>query len=442
VSDLPPGWEATTTDALLEFVTSGSRGWARYYSHDGALFIRVGNLRRGSITPDLADAQRVSPPAGAEGIRTRVASNDILISITADLGRVALMPDVREPIYINQHVALARPVPGVNPRYLAWYLASEAVQQQWARQQRGVTKLGLGLDDIRLVDTPLPPLAEQERIVAVVEEQFSRIDAGVAAIDRVGQNLKGLRAAVLDAPYSRIPRDKWLPLNSVGKIVTGNTPSTKIKANYGGNLPFVTPSDFTHGETVTTGGRCLTDLGLRYARSLPIGTVLATCIGATLGKIALVNIDCATNQQINAVVPGPDVLPKYLFYALSRPSFTATMWREASSTTMPILNKSRFSELAVPIVPLPEQRAIVATIEGALCWIDQVIGLVSLARRRSDRIRTSILAAAFSGKLTHQDPTDEPASVLIERIAAQRATSNGHKPARGRTPRTKVTHER
>ena len=109
------------------------------------------------------------------------------------------MSDVPEPTYINQHVALARPGSGVLPRYLAWYLTSEAVQRQWARQQRGVTKLGLGLDDIRSVRTPLPPLAEQVRIVAAIEKQLSRIDAGAAALDRVRRNIKRTHAAVLQA---------------------------------------------------------------------------------------------------------------------------------------------------------------------------------------------------------------------------------------------------
>src|SRR6185437_1532965 len=152
----------------LEFVTSGSRGWARYYSDEGASFIRIGNLRRGSVTPDLADIQHVMPPEGAEGLRTRVVPNDILISITADLGRIALITDLPGPTYINQHVALARPVPGVNARFLAWYLTSDEVQQQWARRQRGATKLGLGLDDVRLINVALPPVTEQGRIVAAI----------------------------------------------------------------------------------------------------------------------------------------------------------------------------------------------------------------------------------------------------------------------------------
>src|SRR6185437_2495777 len=100
MSELPPGWVQTTTDALFTYVTSGSRGWARYYSDEGSPFIRVGNLRRASITPDLADLQRVTPPAGAEGTRTQVAPNDILILITADLGRIALAEGVKETTYI------------------------------------------------------------------------------------------------------------------------------------------------------------------------------------------------------------------------------------------------------------------------------------------------------------------------------------------------------
>src|SRR5579859_574158 len=198
MSELPPGWAQATTDTLFTFVTSGSRGWARYYSDEGAPFIRIGNLQRGSITPYLDDLQRVSPPEGVEGTRTQVAANDILVSITADLGRIALVEDVKETTYINQHVALARPVQTINPRYLAWYLSSDVAQQQWGKQQRGVTRLGLGLENIRSVEVPIAPLAEQARIVAAIEEQFSRLDAGVAALRRAKRNLQRARAAVLE----------------------------------------------------------------------------------------------------------------------------------------------------------------------------------------------------------------------------------------------------
>jgi type I restriction enzyme S subunit len=109
---------ATLGADLFSFVTSGSRGWAKYYSRNGATFIRIGNVPRDGVDLDLTDIQHVTPPPGAEGRRTEVQDGDIVVSITADLGRVAVIPPSVGEAYINQHLALARPTDGALPRFL------------------------------------------------------------------------------------------------------------------------------------------------------------------------------------------------------------------------------------------------------------------------------------------------------------------------------------
>ena len=101
-------WEEKKGEDFFEYVTSGSRGWAKYYSDKGSIFIRMGNLNHGTIELDFSDIQYVELPDQVEGQRSKLQKNDILISITADVGMIAL---VREDMdaYINQHVALARP---------------------------------------------------------------------------------------------------------------------------------------------------------------------------------------------------------------------------------------------------------------------------------------------------------------------------------------------
>jgi type I restriction enzyme S subunit len=200
--DLPENWTSATSDQLVHFVTSGSRGWAEHYSEEGAIFLRIGNLEHEDIALDLDDIQRVMPPEGAEGSRTRVQTNDILISITADIGMVALVDTDIGEAYINQHVALARPSDEVNPRFLAWLLASKPTKAQWKLLQRGATKVGLGLDDIRAVQLGLPPLAEQHQIVAEVEARTSAIDHLEAELDRQITRSNRLRQSTLAAAFS------------------------------------------------------------------------------------------------------------------------------------------------------------------------------------------------------------------------------------------------
>lgn len=200
--ELPEGWIWTISDAIFWFVTSGSRGWAKYYSETGPIFLRVGNLDHDSISLDLNNIQRVQPPAGTEGLRTRIIAGDVLISITADVGMIALAPNDIEEAYINQHVSLARPVSANNPHYLAWFLANrDGGQKQFIQLQRGATKKGLGLDDICSINIPLPPLSEQHRIVAEVERRLSVADEMEKTIEQSLKQAERLHHSILKRAF-------------------------------------------------------------------------------------------------------------------------------------------------------------------------------------------------------------------------------------------------
>lgn len=200
--ELPDGWTWCMTDSIFSFITSGSRGWAKYYSDSGSIFLRIGNLDHENIRLDLSELQYVTPPVGAEGVRTVVRPNDVLISITADVGMVGLVPDGLGEAYINQHVALARPLPSINAAYIAYYLcASEGGWGHLKKLQRGATKVGLGLDDIRAVPFPLPPLAEQKRIVEEVERRLSVVEELEAVVEATLQRAGRLRQSILKKAF-------------------------------------------------------------------------------------------------------------------------------------------------------------------------------------------------------------------------------------------------
>jgi type I restriction enzyme S subunit len=196
--EVPESWKRVSSDALFSFVTSGSRGWAKYYSESGSTFIRIGNLDHDTITLDLSQIKRVNPPRGAERQRTRVQPGDILVSITADVGMTALVPDGIGEAYVNQHVAIARPVAGVYQPWLAWYLASaKGGQAQFQNLQRGATKIGLGLDDIRSVTVPFPPVEEQKEIAKRIEIFFKMADAIEKRVTAATAQAEKLTQAIL-----------------------------------------------------------------------------------------------------------------------------------------------------------------------------------------------------------------------------------------------------
>lgn len=163
----------------INFITSGSRGWAKYYSDKGALFLRIQNVNNATLLLD--DLIRVNLPNKAEGKRTRVQENDLIMSITADLGRTAVIPKGFEEAYINQHLALLRlNLEKINPIFLSHYFCTDFAKLQIEKYNKGGAKAGLNFSDIKKVRILLP---EKD-----LQDKFSKIAIKIENIKRIYQN--------------------------------------------------------------------------------------------------------------------------------------------------------------------------------------------------------------------------------------------------------------
>jgi len=200
LGEVPAHWGVLPLKRDLLFLTSGSRGWADHYADDGALFIRIGNLTRETIQLDLADIQRVEVPEGTEGERTRVLPGDVLFSITAYLGSVAVVPDNMEAAYVSQHVALAR----LAGRYflspwVAYVTLSFVGKTYLAAQGYGGTKIQLSLDDVANILMTSPPSEEQSAIVAFIDRETAKLDTLVEKSRRSIELMREHRTALISA---------------------------------------------------------------------------------------------------------------------------------------------------------------------------------------------------------------------------------------------------
>ena len=167
--EIPDGWAWVRLSSVTEALTSGSRDWARYYSTKGDAFLRMGNLSRESFNLRLDKIQRVSLPKNAEGIRTSLYPGDLLFSITAEIGMLGLIPNDFEKAYINQHTARIRFIECERNRYLPFVMLSSYARRFYIDEVHGL-KSSFRLDTIGRLLVPLPPLAEQKRIVAKIEK--------------------------------------------------------------------------------------------------------------------------------------------------------------------------------------------------------------------------------------------------------------------------------
>jgi type I restriction enzyme S subunit len=185
---IPVEWNVKELGAIAGLVTSGSRGWATHYSVEGVPFLRIGNLTRNHINLYLNDLVFVNPPKGSEGKRTKVSAGDLLISITADLGIIGVIPENFGEAYVNQHIALIRLEPGeANSRFTGWYLSGRNGQAQFASLNDSGAKAGLNLPTVKKLYVPVTESDEHARIAEI-------IDAATNAENQFRRKLDKLRA--------------------------------------------------------------------------------------------------------------------------------------------------------------------------------------------------------------------------------------------------------
>ena len=190
----PHQYPISQLSEYIEFLTSGSRGWSQYFSDDGEYFITIKNVKNCSIS--LEDVQYIKPPDNAEAVRTKVKDGDLLISITADLGRTGVVTKeiADHGAYINQHLTCIRlNREKLNPLYVAYYMESLAGKMQFnAKNQAGV-KAGLNFNAINSLKLVVPPLEKQGLFVEFV----SQTDKSKLTIQQSLDKLEVLKKALM-----------------------------------------------------------------------------------------------------------------------------------------------------------------------------------------------------------------------------------------------------
>ena len=209
---------------------------------------------------------------------------------------------------------------------------------------------------------------------------------------------------------------EWSRLGTAFLTITGSTPSTKDKSLYGNDFPFFKPTDLDAGFEVYSSENTVSEKGYSNGRSPSEQSVLVTCIGATIGKTGFIRKTGICNQQINAILPNEKIVPEYTFFSMCSELEQQQILMCASATTLPILNKSKFDNLLFPVPPYREQILIVEKLKEVLSYVDEINNDRDSLYTTIKMLKDKILDLAIRGKLVPQDPNDEPASELLERI--------------------------
>ena len=182
-------------------------------------------------------------------------------------------------------------------------------------------------------------------------------------------------------------------IGDLGDVVTGSTPKTTISEYYNGDELFVSPVDIQENTYVNQTEKTLTELGIKQGRLIPKNSILFVCIGSTIGKVSISGKNLITNQQINSVIPNKQTHFYYLFNILKQKAKSIKLL--AANQAVPILNKSEFSKIRLPIPPLPEQKAIADCLST---WDKAIEKLSALIAAKKEQ-KKGLMQGLFSGEL-------------------------------------------
>ena len=308
----------------------------------------------------------------------------------------------------------------MNTKQLRQKILDLAIRGQLVPQDSNDEPASVLLEKIR---AEKQTLIEQKKIKK--DKKSSYITCDLSPYQKYTEHFAdGTSKDITDEIPFEIPENwEWCRLGEIGEIITGNTPSKSNEEYYGNKYPFFKPTDLDSGYFVTEAQDNLSIKGFEISRKLPIKSILVTCIGATIGKTGFIRKEGTCNQQINAIIASKLIFSEYIYLLCISPYFQNEIIKNASATTLPIINKSKFEKLFLPLPPLSEQRRIVEKMEKLLALVDDLETNKTDLQSYIKQAKSKVLEMAVRGELVPQNPEEEPASVLLERIKKEQKSS-------------------
>ena len=210
----------------------------------------------------------------------------------------------------------------------------------------------------------------------------------------------------------------WTRLGSIGNWQSGATPSRHHSEYYGGSIPWLKTGDLNDG-FINSVSEYITEEGFNNSSVVlnPVGSVLIAMYGATIGKLGITNIEVTTNQACCACLP-IIIVNQYLFYFLMYQK--KYFIEKAVGGAQPNISKEKIVATLFPVPPLREQKELVSMINNLISKIDSIASCKNEIENKIGITKTRILDLAIRGLLVPQDPNDEPASILLDRIHAEK----------------------
>ena len=364
------GWEIKKLPDVVWF-QEGPGVRKHQYTTSGVKLLNVANLVNGKV--DLSTSDRYVSEEEAYGkYKHFLADEGDLILASSGIQveyiekKMGFVHKEHLPLCMNTSTIRFKPVDKecLNIRYFMYFLKSYNFKAQLYRLITGIAQLNFGPLHLKQMNIPIPPREEQERIVA-------ELDCLSGVIERKREQLRELDALaqsifhqMFGDPITNEKRWEVKKLGEVGKVITGNTPSTKDEENYSSNdYCFVKPSDIgkDYVTKIENTEFYISEKAFSQSRRLSKGSVLTTCIGI-IGKVGILKVDATCNQQINAILPDENSISEYVAWAIYLTR--SVLENIANAPVVPIINKGEFSNIVIPLPPKVLQQEFADKIEA------------------------------------------------------------------------------
>ena len=412
MTELPDGWVwATLADCCAVTLGQSPPGSSYNESGVGMPFFQ-GKAEFGDLLPTIRKWTTQPTKTAAE--------NDVLISVRAPVGPTNLAPC---DCAIGRGLGSLRPLGGIHSRYvLYWFRASE---RELASRGTGTTFGAISGAVLRQHSIPLAPLAEQRRIVAAIEEHLSRLDAAAAQLRNVKARIDGLRRSVLEAAVadgSEATLGDLFVRIEAGRSAGGPAPPAREDEWGVIKVSAMTWRDFRPWEN-----KQVPRDSVDPRHEIRAGDLLVSRANTTdyVGAAVLVRETrprlLLSDKSLRLIVR-EDIDREWLLYALLAPSTRRQISAVATGTSdsMRNISQQKLRSVRLRVPDAARQSQIRTEISGQLAALSDLAASATSAQTKSAALRRSLLARAFRGELVPQDPNDEPVSVLLERIAAER----------------------
>lgn len=313
--------------------------------------------------------------------------------------------DGKQKISCGAFCAILRPNNLVDNLFFKYFFQTQKYRNLISSYAKGSNINNLKNGDLAKIQIPVPPLAEQKRIVKKIEELFGVIDEQVKRLEDTQGSLASYRQSILQKIFSTLPQEK--PLRSIFKTSSGGTPSRRNAEFYSGNIPWVKSGELNYNTIIDTEEHLSqTALDNSSAKLFPKGSLLIALYGATIGRLAFLGVPAATNQAVCCIFPNEQYDMQFLYYFLQHKQKYLIF--QSKGGAQKNISQEILKELPIPTIDLPEQKAIVKKIEMAFAFADKAQAAITNALEQAKQLKQSILKRAFEGKLVPQDPNDKP----------------------------------